>query len=64
MPGMSGLEVIQEIRAQDADVPIIVVTGYPSTESAVRALRYHVYDYLVKPLDEDDLMAKIEKYLK
>jgi DNA-binding NtrC family response regulator len=49
MPGMDGIQLIEEVRKFNEDVPIVLMTGYPSFDSAVRALRKRVYDYVVKP---------------
>lgn len=61
LPGMDGIETVRAIKERDANVLIIVTTGYPSTESAVRALRTHVYDYLIKPFELAGLDRMIQK---
>lgn len=62
MPGKSGLEVIQEIRAQDAKVPIIMVTTEAEKTRVVQAIQAGVSDYLVKPFTADTLREKLEKH--
>ena len=64
LPGMDGIETVRAIKEKDADVLIIVITSYPSTQSAVRALRYHVYDYLVKPFELAGLDRMIRKAME
>lgn len=51
MPGMPGIEVMEQIKRHDPDIEIIVVTGYASLDSAVRGLRNRVFDYVTKPFD-------------
>jgi EAL domain-containing protein (putative c-di-GMP-specific phosphodiesterase class I) len=50
MPQMGGIALIKEVRRLDADVPVIMVTGGPSLESAVQAIEHGVYRYLTKPV--------------
>ena len=50
MPQMSGLELLRAVRAHDLDVPVILITGEPSVESAMRAVEYGVFRYLAKPI--------------
>jgi DNA-binding NtrC family response regulator len=61
MPGMDGLELIDRIRQADAGLPVIVMTGYPSLDSAIEALRKRVYDYIVKPFNINRLCAVVEE---
>jgi signal transduction histidine kinase len=51
MPVMSGVEVMEHIKAFDPDVEVIIVTGYSSLDSAIRGLRHGVFDYVSKPFD-------------
>lgn len=57
MPDMDGLVLAENIRHQQEGVPVIIITGYPSVESAVEALRHRYFDYFVKPFN----MKKLEK---
>jgi len=61
MPGKTGLEVVREIRAQDANVPIIMVTTEAERQRVVQAIEAGVTDYLVKPFTADTL-EKLEKH--
>ncbi len=51
MPGMPGVEVMEQIKRYDPDIEVIVVTGYASLDSAIRGLRHRVFDYVTKPFD-------------
>ena len=62
MPGKSGLEVVQEIRAHDAKVPIIMVTTEAEKARVMQAIQAGVSDYLVKPFTADTLREKLAKH--
>ena len=62
MPGLSGLEVLQGIRAQDANIPIIMVTTEAEKTRVLQAIQAGVSDYLVKPFTADTLREKLEKH--
>jgi two-component system chemotaxis response regulator CheY len=62
MPGKNGLEVITEIRKQDAEVPIIMVTTEAEKSRVLEAIQAGVSDYLVKPFTADTLREKLEKH--
>lgn len=62
MPNKTGLEVIAEIRAMDATVPIIMVTTEAEKSRVLEAIQAGVSDYLVKPFTADMLREKLEKH--
>ena len=64
LPDVEGMEVLRAIRAGDAELPVIMMTGYGSVGSAVEAMRLKVYDYLEKPPDLDDLKLTIARALE
>ncbi|MEW6416349.1 MAG: sigma-54 dependent transcriptional regulator [Pseudomonadota bacterium] len=49
MPGIDGMDVLREVRARHADVPVIMITGHASLDSAVEAMKAGAYHYLAKP---------------
>ena len=53
MPGMDGLAVLRAIKEQWPESEVVVITGYPSIESAKEAVRLGAYDYLMKPVVPD-----------
>jgi len=63
LPDMDGLEVVRQARAQRPPVPVIVITGYSSLETAVAALRLGTADYLEKPFTEEEITASIQRVL-
>ncbi len=62
MPGKTGIEVVQEIRAKDATVPIIMITTEAEKGRVMQAIQAGVSDYLVKPFTADTLREKLEKH--
>ncbi len=59
MPGLSGLEVLQRIKAVRPLVEVVLLTGHATLEGAVDGMRLGAFDYLMKPCEMDDLLAKI-----
>ena len=64
MPGKSGLEVLKQTKAANPDTPVILITAYASTESAIEALKLGAYDYIVKPFDVEELKAVVRNALE
>jgi len=58
---VTGIKVIQHLRARDAELPIIVVTAQREIETAVSAMRAGAYDYITKPLDRDRLLLAVHR---
>jgi EAL domain-containing protein (putative c-di-GMP-specific phosphodiesterase class I) len=56
MPDITGIEFLRTLRAQDADVPVILITAQPDLESAISAVEYGAFRYLVKPIAAKDLL--------
>ncbi len=61
MPMMTGLELLRAVRTHDLDVPVVLVTGEPTVDTAVKALEYGALHYLAKPVDVDELDKVIER---
>src|SRR4030043_1227021 len=64
MPGMSGMEVLDRIRAMDPNLLVIVVTGYATGESAVEAMKKGAYDFIAKPFTPDQLRIVVKRALE
>jgi DNA-binding NtrC family response regulator len=64
LPDQSGLEVLNQIRAVDARIPVVFVTLSRSADAAIEAMRQGAYDYLLKPLDVQKLDRVIGEALK
>ena len=59
MPGMSGFDVQKALDSVHAGVPVIIITGHDTCEARARAIRLGARAYLVKPVDDEDLLAAI-----
>lgn len=59
MPESSGLELLAAVRARDAELPVILMTGVPDVDSAAAAIEQGVWRYLTKPIDADKLVASV-----
>ena len=64
MPNMNGLEVLNEIKAIDAQLAVVMITGFPEISTAVQAIREGAFDYLPKPFDPDQLLIVVERALR
>jgi DNA-binding NtrC family response regulator len=64
MPDISGIEVIKEIKEKQPDVPIIMITGYPSVPTAVEAIKLGADDYIPKPLKPDEILRAVDKAME
>ncbi|MDX9858142.1 MAG: response regulator [candidate division Zixibacteria bacterium] len=60
MPQMDGLQLAGELRRAYPGMPVVLMTGYPSVDSAVSALRARVEDYVIKPFNINQLFKLIE----
>jgi EAL domain-containing protein (putative c-di-GMP-specific phosphodiesterase class I) len=61
MPGMSGIELLREVRTRDMDVPVIIVTASPALETALQAIDEGALKYLVKPVRAEELLGALER---
>lgn len=61
MPGMNGLDLLETIHQISPEIPVVLMTGYNEYDLAVRALRAGAYDYLLKPIERDVLVAAIRR---
>lgn len=59
MPGMNGIELARYIRRTDPELPILILSGFNEFEYARASMRLNVFDYLLKPLNEDELSAAL-----
>lgn len=64
MPGLSGLDILAQARELRPDLPVIVVTGVESIESAVECMKGGAQDYLAKPVEEERLVASVRTALE
>ncbi len=64
MPEVDGVELLREIRAIDSDVCVIIMTAYPSVESAVDTMKSDAFDYLRKPFELEQLRTVIQRAVR
>ncbi len=64
MPGMGGMELLKAIRILQPDVPVIIITGYSTVETAVDAMKSGAFDYLAKPFTPVQIGEKVQKALE
>ena len=63
MPAMDGMALTGQVRKSFPGIPVVIMTGYPSVESAVSALRSKVADYITKPFNVNELYKRVESHL-
>ncbi len=63
MEGINGIELLQWIKTELPETPVMMITGFGSIHTAVEAMRLGAYDYITKPCDNDELLIKIKRVL-
>jgi YesN/AraC family two-component response regulator len=63
MPCLNGVDLLKVVRTKHSELPVILITAYPSVDNAVLALREDADDYLIKPFGQSDLSKSIAKVL-
>ena len=64
MPEMDGLKLLAELRSEDPDVPVIMVTAMHDISIALEAIRAGAYDYILKPFEKDQLHLSVRRALE
>lgn len=64
MPELDGVQLLRQIRAVDSDICVIVMTAFPSVDSAIDTMKADAFDYLRKPFDNAQLRAVIERAVR
>ena len=64
MPGMSGMDLLNSIREKHPNISVIMITGNPTTDLTVNAIKKGAADFLTKPFDIDDLLFKVDIHLR
>ena len=63
MPKMDGLEVLRQVKAQDAGIAVVMMSGHADISTAVASMKEGAFDYLVKPFGEDEVLRVVQKAL-
>ena len=64
MPGMNGIDLMQALRSQGVQAPVIMITGYPTIRTAVQAMRLGARDYISKPFTRKELLGPVLRALR
>jgi DNA-binding NtrC family response regulator len=64
MPGLGGLEVLRQIKATHPNTQVILLTGHGSTREGIEGMRLGAFDYLIKPVDLEDMLEKMKAAAK
>jgi DNA-binding NtrC family response regulator len=63
MPDMDGIELLKKVRAENSQIPFVIITGYPTFDTAIEAIKQGAQDYIAKPFQLDDVRFKVERIL-
>ncbi|MBE7926229.1 sigma-54-dependent transcriptional regulator [Pseudomonas saudiphocaensis] len=63
MPGIDGLQLLQQLQSHDAELPVLLITGHGDVQLAVQAMRAGVYDFLEKPFPSEALLDSVRRAL-
>ena len=61
MPKMDGIELLQKIRAEQPDVPVVLMTAFATISTAVQAMRLGAFDYVQKPFESDEILMVVDR---
>jgi len=61
LPGANGMEILTRARADDPEAKVIIMTAYATAETAVEALRQGAHDYVIKPFQTDEILARVDR---
>jgi DNA-binding NtrC family response regulator len=64
MPGKSGIEVLEAFAEIDPALPVVMMTGYPTIDSSIEAIRRGAYDYIIKPFKLQELKELIDRAVR
>jgi len=64
MPGLSGMEVLERIKAVNSNIQVILLTGHGGTKDGIKGMQLGAFDYLIKPVDIDELIEKLYEAVK
>jgi len=64
MPDLNGMEVLRRLKRTSPETTVIIITGYPSVDTAVEALKLGAFDYVPKPFTPDEITEKVRRALK
>jgi two-component system response regulator PilR (NtrC family) len=64
MPGLDGMQVLDEIKKHDEELPVLMITAYASMESAIAAMKKGAFDYITKPFKNDEVLVVLQNAIE
>ncbi|HNB59906.1 MAG TPA: sigma-54 dependent transcriptional regulator [Phycisphaerales bacterium] len=64
MPGMTGIELLEQIKQVDDQLPVILMTAYGAVDTAVKAIKFGAFDYITKPFEGDELIIAVKRAIE
>ncbi|MFT4634112.1 MAG: DNA-binding NtrC family response regulator, partial [Crocinitomicaceae bacterium] len=64
MPHTNGMEILKRVKSNNPDIPVIIMTGYPTLDNSLECMRLGASDYVLKPLLFDDMLATVSRVLE
>lgn len=64
MPDQTGTDLLAELRALDPTLPVIIMTGYPTIDASIEAIRRGAHDFVVKPFRLQDLKERVDRAIR
>ncbi|QER42628.1 sigma-54-dependent Fis family transcriptional regulator [Thermodesulfobacterium sp. TA1] len=64
MPGLDGLQLLEEAKKKDEDIPVIIITAYGTIDAATEAIKLGAFDFITKPFKKEQILFTIEKAIK
>jgi DNA-binding NtrC family response regulator len=64
MPGIDGLQVLDELKKHDEELPVLMITAYASMESAISAMKKGAFDYITKPFKNDEVLVVLQNAIE
>ncbi len=64
MPGIDGLQVLEELRKHDDNLPVLMITAYASMDTAIKAMKLGAFDYITKPFKNDEVLVVLQNAIE
>ena len=64
MPGIDGLQVLDELKKQDDDLPVLMITAFASMDTAIKAMKLGAFDYITKPFKNDEVLVVLRNAIE
>jgi DNA-binding NtrC family response regulator len=64
MPGIDGLQVLDELKKQDEGLPVLMITAYASMDTAIKAMKLGAFDYITKPFKNDEVLVVLQNAIE